>query len=511
MSGVSSDESLALIAHKIAPFQFDIGYAAINASIRDQVVRAQMVVRGLKKSNLLTISGRAAPERPLLICGAGIAGLAAALEAERLQIGFTLVDKYRYPSGALAGDGNRFLSPTMYEWPAPLYDEHCHPLTDKDFLAADTSSFAFGSHAPQTMQALRKQLDAMVGSKLDEWLWNASTGKQHCNWYFPEHILSDATRLRLQNLLTSEPRVPVGELPLIQLNKVGGSSPDGAMVDIDADCACILFAGGFSAERTVYNKIDFRTPPFWSQDTLTEKYFGLPAGPDRVSALIIGAGDGAIQDALRCLVRTSFAHPIDMWHHIETAIAGMTAVKAATATLYFHPTLEGILRETLSTENYAAMAFAWTGNKDVFQSIDAVHVRLCRNLLALYPRLGKVVRDMLRTDVEEVRLQRNHAFFSRCYPLNRFLIHLIDAALARSTKKAPRLALGDGALKVKKWKVIYPASGKFRYERGYKYFHMVVVRAGAETPAFQMIGLSGMDAARTHFGRIPPPIVPSKI
>ncbi|WP_157764359.1 NAD(P)-binding protein [Burkholderia pseudomallei] len=115
------EDALPLLAYKIAPRQFDISYRFSNISLRDQIVRAQMLVRTLLETGL--VRAKSDGERgdfQLLICGAGAAGLAAAKEADAHNISFVLVEKGRsVPGGVLRSKATRYVSTAMYEWPHP--------------------------------------------------------------------------------------------------------------------------------------------------------------------------------------------------------------------------------------------------------------------------------------------------------------------------------------------------------------------------------------------------------
>jgi hypothetical protein len=505
----TSDNSFfALVAHKIAPFQFDLGVGAVNASIRDQIVRAQMVVRALDKLQKDT------PEHlrrkgALLICGAGIAGLAAADEARRKEMDFVLIDKSRFPSGALSGDGNRYLSPTMYEWPSSIVDEHEHPLQDLSFLAGDAGvGFKLPFGEPVRIAKLRAHIKKEMASRLKKWEDDAATPSA-IHIYLPNTQIAQASKVALQELLDSQKNGgPVGDLSSIELVTMDKAREN--IVDTrKIECSYIVFAGGFSAEKTEYAGMTFETPPFWQKDKLTNRYFGIPKQKTRVSAFIAGAGDGAIQDALRCLIKKEVAHPTAIWERIVDGVTFAVPETGGTGEKLKHESLEAILTEILSLDNYATVAFMWSGEKKVFECVDKAHAALCRNLLALGPGIRENIRAILRDDVEEVHVQRNREFFTRCYPLNRFLIHLLHKVLDEkmtlpSGRPAPILTFDHGDPKGA------TESGAGLCWKG-KTYHIAVIRTGARDEHHQTVGLTGVDPARIGFGRMPPPFMPAKV
>lgn len=490
----ADDAFFSLMAHKVAPFQFDVGLGAVNASIRDQIVRAQMIVRAIKHLD----DGKKV--RPLLIFGAGIAGLAAAEEAERLKLGFVLVEKRDFPSGALAGTGERYLSPTMYEWPAPLFDDHRHPPEDKVFLGADKDTgFPLDFTGPVTISKLRTTLTTAFSRKLLRWETRAAASRSG-NWYLPRTRIAIASKEQLQALMTPQANGSPHDLPQIHLVQASAGGTNRVVHP-----NWIIFAGGFSAEKTMYAGIDFNTPAFWYLDKLTEPSFGFKPG-GAVSALIAGSGDGAIQDALRCLVNAGTPEPVAIWKAV-IAGADLSGKKTKRG-------VDAILREIMSLDQYTSTAFMWSGKKEVYRTVDAANKKLVAEFLRLSPLISTNVLTMMRVDVERVHIQRNRAYFTRCYALNRFLIHLIKRVLDQAHKAAgtmhyplPMLTFGRGDILPGG---IVPGAVPRTYVWQKHTFHRVVVRIGAAHKSYQTIGLTGIDPSRLEFGRIPPPFVPAK-
>ena len=104
-------DSLSLLSLKVASNVFDLSSGLHHISIRDQMVRAQLAVRDLKRGD---------PELDsLLIVGAGVAGIAAALEAEARGVrSVVVVEAAAQPFSLLRGVTERYIGPFMYEWPS---------------------------------------------------------------------------------------------------------------------------------------------------------------------------------------------------------------------------------------------------------------------------------------------------------------------------------------------------------------------------------------------------------
>lgn len=102
----------SLIAHQVHPFVFNLGGRLSPISIRDQMVRAQMIVDDAAASGLI------GEQRPLLVVGAGAAGASAAMWASlRYGVKTVLVEKDVVAFNRQGRCQTRWIDPCQYDWP----------------------------------------------------------------------------------------------------------------------------------------------------------------------------------------------------------------------------------------------------------------------------------------------------------------------------------------------------------------------------------------------------------
>jgi hypothetical protein len=500
----ANDSIFALLVHKVAPFQFDIGYKVSSASIRDQVVRAQLVVRALKQGGLTNEDSD-----PLLICGAGVAGLAAAMEAEALGMPFILIEKKIGPAGVLAGTGTRYVSPTMYEWPATSADIHSFPMSA--FLpilgtgkAASASPFQYVFTQPALIATFAATIISQATPRLTAWQAAAQADSGDAQYYFLTTIAEESKKA-LQNTLASDNETKA--LPPLLL--------DSATMGVrEKRFSAVLFTAGMAPESpmlkwkndTTGKVHDFNseTPGFWDPDELLLPNFGLGAGAPDASVLVVGGGDGAIQDALRCLVDPAKASStLAVWEQIASAIsaAGLPSLCGP----YKWTNVEDVLRHILTLESYTTTGAMWVANGRIYKDLDLQYQRLAEVLIRLYPVVENTITGMLRGDIRRVYLSARGGF-SKCYALNRFLIQLFANVLQKGRCKVyfkivdEIHAFSSISFGKKMAGVVYVGMAP-------KKFDLIVSRIGSPGVAYQAIGLSGIKPERVEFGRIPVPLM----
>lgn len=94
---------------------YDISGFFSPISIRDQIIRASQVVERAIHHKLIS------PSRPLLVVGAGPAGLTAAIKAANKEIKTVLVDKGKVLERLTSSE--RYFSPVQYDWVATHWKE----------------------------------------------------------------------------------------------------------------------------------------------------------------------------------------------------------------------------------------------------------------------------------------------------------------------------------------------------------------------------------------------------
>ena len=117
-----SSNTLSILALKVAPNVFDISSGLFHISIRDQMLRARTLVRDLDKGNQLVL-----PAAHVLIVGAGVAGVSAAMALGELVVETVVVDSAAEPFSVQKNVTSRFVGPYMYEWPSDFFDDQAFP------------------------------------------------------------------------------------------------------------------------------------------------------------------------------------------------------------------------------------------------------------------------------------------------------------------------------------------------------------------------------------------------
>lgn len=511
---------LTLLALKIAPRQFDLSYRFSNISIRDQIVRAQMLIQQLHALGAVgadAVKTDPGPSFDLLICGAGAAGLAAALEAERLELRFVLMDTYSQAGvgGVLRSPAARYVSAAMYEWPHSNHADHRYPLRSAAFGAAGVG-LQIHMDEPLPAAAVGSAIDTAYATTVAGWIQHAA------NWGSQSHIRSDSCFIRGATLeqrskerlkqMTIGPAsvhaIPLKARPLPALYITAASNTEAHHFRF------VIYAMGYAKEKNQYAE-GLECPPaysntgFWDCDEVMKPRLGFtpPAGNEhwRPRVAILGSGDGALQDALRCLLKV--AHPLEAWDEIvkDAAVGGSVEISQA-------------MRELATADMHATMAATWSSSPTIYKRLDRRFALVARKLLNSGDVGGKVttaVLDKLRDDVEEVMLITHSGHFSKAYALNRFLLILLRRILRREAAgNRPRLILRSGP--VNQFSVNGtppgPRGGTLQFASGPKTFDLIIVRGGLKTDtenAFpHRVGLSGRDTGRAGLGRVPLPIRP---
>lgn len=246
-----------LDAHRLAPGLFICGYPLTPISIRDQIVR------GTRLGHLVHVPAQA----KVLVVGAGVAGICAAVILAQRGCDVLVAESAATPFSVQASADTRFLDPWQYDWPistAALAPAVLGPLT---YLADHGRNL----HLRWTAELARWQ--ALLGSRLTVSYGTAVTALGPATGHPRPQIpatLSSSARLRKFDLVI----LAVGsgtEKSSLQLTPPPGSSP--------------ASSPGF-----------LTTPKFWDHDTVEDADLGLPS---HGSVVVIGSGDGALQDFLR--------------------------------------------------------------------------------------------------------------------------------------------------------------------------------------------------------------------
>jgi hypothetical protein len=194
----------------------------------------------------------------------------------------------------------------------------------------------------------------------------------------------------------------------------------------DLEVCLVIWAAGFGSERSTLPTATggvYRGQPFWGTDRLTKRSCGLRQ-PPRV--VIVGAGDGGLQDFLRALTKRKSAREIFV-------ACGVPA---------------GIKREIHSAEERAHRLLLWSATRrhdHIAQTaLQDAHVAAARQALA-DSGVRQSLRVLLGPAPEDVRLVYQCSHFSNTYALNRFLVLLIAEFLAQEHGRSDVLMSGRRA------------------------------------------------------------------
>jgi len=404
-------DSLSLLSLKVASNVFDLSSGLHHVSIRDQIVRAQLAVRDLKKGDPSLQS--------LLIVGAGAAGIAAALEAvDQGVTNVVVVEAGNEPFGLLKGVRKRFVGPYMYEWPGSFSRNQSYPDHGRSPWAGHSKSqLEWNALAPMPADELAAQLEQHLLTRLQD-IRNAgktppticvNVGKERIRQFVKDFAKRESAR----SLSRLQRRSPAPPLQLGYYNALVWPN----MIPAKATCTpqYVLLAAGMGAETVTLVKEDmwgerysgpnYSGARFWSDDDL------LNAGAENLQLSIFGGGDGALQDVLRALTRRN--HPLELIAFLERDPTTKTALLRASPYL-------------LDAERQSRQFGAWTQKNGEYATIDTVCQRLAKEL-AQQSRVARKVSRCIAFGKGTVSLFVRGKHFDKAYLLNRFLVHLIRA------------------------------------------------------------------------------------
>ena len=487
-------DSLSLLALKVASNVFDLSSRMHHVSIRDQLVRGQMAVRDLKRGDDQLES--------LLIVGAGIAGMSAALTAAELGVkNVVVVEVADQPFALLRGVVARHVGPFMYEWPSPFYDDQSYPDHRRTVWNGRTiSPLSWKSKRPCCAAHLATLLTDEVKSRLASLSARGLPSPTICVGESAHRITSfvgsfarsEAGRAmsRLQNR-TPSPTPVFGYYNSIQW-------PDGKPAAATITPQYVFLAAGMGLEDRLLSKTGapFVGKKFWENDDL------LDPGTANRRISVFGGGDGALQDVLRGL--TGYEHPLQLLEFLEAWAPVKNALRRATPDL-------------LSADRQGRQFATWTQARAEYATVDACCQRLAGHL-ARNARVVRRVGQALRFGRGEVTLFVRGGHFDKAYLLNRFVVHLIEACSStRSSSWSGRMRLN---VLRRHQAVGYRASARGHFveiERlvdKHKFDHeadRIVVRYGIEKgsiPGAQMIQVSPKASRqRTTLARVELPFV----
>lgn len=405
-------DSLALLSLKVAPNVFDLSSGMNHVSIRDQIVRAQLVVRDLKRADPGLQS--------LLIIGAGIAGIFAALAAADLDIStVVVVDVADQPFSLLRGVTQRHVGPFMYEWPSPFFNDQSYPAhSHTPWSISSPSPLCWSSAQPCSADDFATKLTQELDSRLN-------TGYKRD----PEIYLS-VPKAAIQSFVRTFARIEAiaarnrlrnrGRGPRAVFDQTGCldyKSRSSGSIRISPQY--VLLASGMGREDcelvktddsgSLYTGPNFTGQHFWDNDHLLN-------GPTANKTIyIFGGGDGAMQDALRAL--TGYEHPLRFLQDLQQDPHTQSII-------------DGLSAQLLALDRQGRQYATWTRGAEAYEALDAGCKKLAEQL-ASDPHIQREVVGALRQGAGSVSLFVREGHFGKAYLLNRFLIYLIDTCCRR--------------------------------------------------------------------------------
>lgn len=505
-TNIDTVDSLALLSLKCASRTFDLSSRLAHVSMRDQIVRAQLLARDLRSFDH--------DGRRVLVVGAGIAGTAFAIEAVAAHFEIVLLEAEASALKLQSAVTTRYVGPFMYEWPSAFHDDQSYPPDPSRHLGdAPAHTPHWGEQQPVAASAMAGQyLDWLKAARvalgpLGPSLW-FDVDKAQVKAFVRTFVVAASANFR--RWMAGFPLLPMPPLGIMS-GRADADNPPGAPALAAFVPDYVVLAAGMGQETTALPVGKGKSVPasgrrFWQNDDLKK-----PLAADQEIG-VFGGGDGALQDVLRLL--TQFNHPLELIAHLRE--------DATVAAL-----LDRERDALLAIEQQSRLIGTWTLGNAVFAGVDAA----CREVaerLAAEPALRKQLAGGMRSGKGAVCHFVRKVHFSKAYLLNRFVVHLIASSRAAADAlneedwqghvgyrlyfgaepEASAAATGGAASKRIEVTVNLPAGRLETFE-----FDDVVVRLQLEDQAVgasQMIQLSARDnGLRTAIAQVPLPFVMS--
>lgn len=353
-----------LWAHTLRGQIYDIATSLRPSSVRDQINRARLLIRRALEFGILRSEAR------LVISGAGIAGVVAALEAVRYRVRVLLVEKDDAPFPLQRYCITRTVDPNLYDWPAHYWHNEMYPFEEGDAVPLSFET----QERPRDI--VRRWTDDLhdIAKRYPKYLelrYKTSIADVSPDLVSREHAvkLSNGTKLK---------------------------------------ASMVVYAQGVGVERDSVTPFTFHGFRFWDTDPFAKE----PLAASRI--LIAGSGDGALQDFRRVLLlpkaevrRILYALPLSA---AALGVIQMHRFHNATAFLWCAD-----FRHEHENELYVHQRHA-----EIVHDLFRKKVRR-KTLQALAP--------FIRPTVPHVVLAHACEHFTHGYPVNRFIALLLAHAV----------------------------------------------------------------------------------
>ena len=398
----------------LADRNYLLGGRLIPVGIRDQLVRVHHFIDRAIEQGVLQDKDT----NPLVIVGGGVAGVAAAMHAAFRGIKSIVVEQRRDVLLLQRQCLTRHLCPTQYDWPITHYWQGSFPLS------RDLPSSA----VPWT-RGLAKSV--------------ANTLKARFKKYQRQ---KDITVYRQSRCVAAIPAAGTASVSV----PVVISDPAGAF-RATVTAQAVLNTVGVGEERCylIHNDPNPKDPSapkhdpsqpsyivrgyrFWETDKYDRPRCAVAKGtPYKV--LVAGAGDGALQDLLRLVLKPDAGggfYAANFYRALRRDVAGRAPRRrrGAVAKRAIQDLCD--VKQLIDDANRDFLAGSQDAHDTAYlQRIHAGMAAVVRRLLgnpATGPSVWAFVRSRLRADLpDELRFVHKHDFYVHCYPLNRFLALLV--------------------------------------------------------------------------------------
>jgi len=390
-----------LRAHEMMEYVYNVADVAYPVSIRDQMNRSSWLVAKAYDLGFFGPS-RETKYRRLLVCGAGAAGVSAALYAQSRGVDTVLVERSPAPFLRQRQCRSRWIDPVQYDWSANHWTMSVFPHA--------------GPAMPLPWPADRSNRLAL-------------------RWQLPLRVAlaSPSLTFRPSDHAVGAP-VPstnaAGEVLGIEVTFQSGIREIFGMV---------LWSVGFGDERR-FAPPNYTGFAFWETDPFERPNWGIASPPAGFQALVSGGGDGALQDVIRLATRKKSA--IDVWQDIE---AGGWSMPHDARHLLF------------AAEDQAQRALLWCEASSAdehitLQRLYDTYVQIVHDLTTLHPARALLIEQVVKIlAANQYPLLCVHSctHFARCDGLNQFLVLLLaKVASIRGLAAGPTLRPQHGVADV---------------------------------------------------------------
>lgn len=388
-----SNQVLAL--HRVSSHRFDLT-GVRTGSVRDQLLRSTLIVNALADEKLI------GPGRPLLIFGAGAAGINAAMLAAARRTDATVLELTHSLFSSISGSWLRRIDPTEFDWPHPHWKTARFPLVGSIPL-------------PQLSAMCGAHLAAAFTNQWDNFL-KSRNGR---NGYGTVTLLQgqDAHAFVESDVATH----------LEVLGRWDLSNPARQARDFGARVSCMGHGKEQVSESPLFGMWNnYAGPEFWTDSDGIGANYPLPAGVSKI--VISGAGDGGMQDLQRAAT-SLFGR--ELYQQLE--LAAQTNPSPAIAIL---PT-DTMLKELMSAEETARRAFGWAlarqGAPQTLQQWHGTFKQAVEQMVQAWPHnvAQHVAQQLFRAEMFypdsqlDILWLMQHPTPGYAYALNRYLTVLL--------------------------------------------------------------------------------------